>query len=203
MKDFRFTTLPELLAGGFTGGFTFLMRHAERVPIRSREDVLEAGLTESGWEAARELGRHLVGRTRIGMVYSSPIGRCLDTAQALLQAALGGQVSGERSAVQLRWWLFSPFLQAPDGWSPNSSAVDIYHQQRMVARVPHHRLDMMLSRLKTPADSESIHLYVAHDTTVILALARLLGAGQVDSADYPGFMQGIALRREAGGLRLL
>ncbi|RME27132.1 MAG: histidine phosphatase family protein, partial [Deltaproteobacteria bacterium] len=59
-----------------------LMRHAERNPIESVRDSLEARLTAKGIKDSELLGRELSGFPRIEL-HHSPVERCRQTARAI------------------------------------------------------------------------------------------------------------------------
>ena len=66
------------------GAWGLFLRHAERFPIESADDVFRAGLTDQGRRDAHALGRAL-RHLPIAAAISSPVQRCIDTARHILE----------------------------------------------------------------------------------------------------------------------
>lgn len=63
------------------GAHVLLMRHAERTPIDTATVGNDAGLTDRGRAAARDLGRRM--GCRLTHLVSSPVDRCVETAMEI------------------------------------------------------------------------------------------------------------------------
>ena len=71
--------LPEV-----TGKLAIIIRHAERDPIEFMANALEARLTDNGKADAFQLGRSLARYNPVN-IYHSPVPRCLQTAESILE----------------------------------------------------------------------------------------------------------------------
>ena len=72
---------------------SLIIRHAERSPIVRMEAAFDALLTEKGKEDARGLGKRLSALGPIRL-YSSPIERCVQTAEYITRGITEGDGSG-------------------------------------------------------------------------------------------------------------
>lgn len=201
MLGVRYRTIDSLLETHPDGGVTFLMRHAERHPLMNSYDVIHADLTETGLQAAREFGARLHARVNISLVSSSPLRRCRNTCQAILEGA------GQQVQVHGYWWLFSPFLRSPGTSSTNGGQQGVQFWSERSPGAPEsiyhaERLALLSRRIQIPTRAGEIYLYVAHDTTVLPMLAYLTGRGRTDEQQMPGYLEGIALVRRDGVLAL-
>ena len=104
--------------------------------------------------------------------------------------------------IQLKWWLFSPNLQAELGFMPYHGVLTLT-SQRYTMIVDKGKLKMALSRIRVPKNPGEVNLYVAHDTTILPLMALLLDLDEVSAEAVPGFLEGIALIRLNGKIRLV
>ncbi len=191
----RYMALKDLLVWKPAHGAALLMRHAERYPLRGGWDgVLSTDLTERGWQEARSYGSQLSKFYSIEQIYASPVQRCINTARAILE---GAQID---APVQLRWWLFSPFLKANKQVAPEKSIQILSSDERReaVERIDKQWLDVVLERIKPPKTPGSLTLYIAHDSTVTPMLGYLHGRQAVWMHEYPAFLDGILLAQQGG-----
>lgn len=192
----NYLTSEQLIERHPSGGVTFLMRHAERVPIRKPGDVIFANLTENGIEQAHRFGAVLAQSLQIGLVNTSPLERCVNTGKLILEGA------EKKLAINSHWWLFSPFLRVKH---QNGRGIGMWPAQP--ANLPdaiylNDRLEILARRIRTPVRPGEIYLYIAHDTTVLPFLAYLLGIDRVDMGQIPNYQEGIALVRRDGQISL-
>lgn len=194
MLRFRYLSLDDLLTQPPASGAALLLRHAERFPFVKPGDVLLAGLTEQGILASRRFGKQLTTRFQLEYVVSSPVPRCVHTAELILE---GSQI--ERPVGQ-KWWLFSPYLRARDGRSPEMAqpARVVLRHEKEDDPFNRNLLEMVLERVKIPLKSGALNLYVCHDTTILPLLAYLLGLEQAPGHQIPDFLQGILLIQRDG-----
>lgn len=195
MSDLSYISLEDVAAGKVSGGVALLMRHAERHLFISDDGVVNADLTERGFQQACRFGEQLSQVFRIGKVYCSPIARCIHTAQSILEGA------GLEATPHLKWWLFSPFLNVARSAPPEVSAIQVYSDE-FNSRYQAEKLKMVLERIKYPSDPNIVNLYITHDTTVMPILAYLQGMDRVHFHASPGYLQGIALKRLNGHVEL-
>lgn len=173
-----------------SGARLLLIRHGEIEANRTRvwHGWTDSSLTEQGHAQARLVGAHLA-RTRPGItaVYSSPLARALDTADAIgraldleprVERGLMEYGIGELEGVSYRALLaehgfFERIREDPDhaprgGESPNQV------KRRVVAA---------LQRISRAHPGEDV-VAVGHGAALGLALARLLDADSRDWREY-------------------
>jgi broad specificity phosphatase PhoE len=196
LSRFDYVSIEDLVQDGYEAGLTVLLRHAERHPLRGPADVVDAGLTGDGSQTAREFGERLANKWRIERVFSSPIQRCLDTGQNILDGA------GVQGPIHAKWWLFSPFLKAENGHNQTGETVQI-SGDKTLSTIDKQKLAMVLRRIRLPDQPGRMNLYITHDTTILPLAAHLLGVDRVTMEDIPGYLQGIALVRRDGQTFLL
>lgn len=184
-----------------------LLRHAERTPILTREDILHADLTPAGKQQARALGQRLAQVCIIDRIVTSPVLRCVHTAQEL---ALGYRpVIPPAYDVLPVLHLDSHYWGVPglnDTDLVNVSMEELFSAERLAQAQP--AAHALVSRLPFPikkGKGSLPHLTVAvtHDTIVSLAAAHLLKLPQIGIDDYPAFLNGILLEKQNGQIHVL
>jgi broad specificity phosphatase PhoE len=176
-----------------------LLRHSVRDPLPPNEVGDAVPLTEAGYRLACELGEQMQGRLRT--LRSSPIPRCIQTAQALAKGA-----RAELSIVPDRL-LGAPGIYVLDGRQAWENWQRLGHE-----KVMHHQVTetTALSGMARPdeaarflvnhmfaaaADQPGIHIFVTHDSLLLPTAARILGqALGVD--DWPWFLEGACFWRD-------
>ncbi len=189
-----YTSFDAFLAHPPAHGTAYILRHAERTPLTEPETIFSADLTEQGWEDARRFGRRLGEVFTISAVFCSPIDRCIHTATAILAGA------GVTLRLQMRWWLFSPFLKVHE--QHNRPGVSIHSNsmpERGIDCLDKKSLQTLVDRLKIPLGPGSINLYITHDSTVTPLLGYLLGRDTVWVSQYPGYLEGFVMMRDGTG----
>ncbi|GEM_PF-2268093 len=206
MQSKPYTTLTNLLEIGKENtlpsrqGLAFVIRHAPRANLQTLKDVYEADLTPEGWQAAREFGSALRSHFYLRGLFSSPILRCIHTAEAIR--------TGYQANIPIYsfWWLFSPFL-APQRYTSDYSLnhkqrIDIFSRQgieeKAISSIDTQRLSIILHRIKIPLLSNELFLYITHDSTVAPLYALLNGESAIYVEDYPDYLQGILFTKING-----
>jgi broad specificity phosphatase PhoE len=155
-----------------------LIRHAERGPIPPGEVGNDIRLAATGRAMAARLGG-IVG-PRVASVWSSPVPRCMETADALLLGAgrslpvvsstLLGAPGALVAAEEPAWGSFQAHAyhelmdrlltddQPPPGFHPVADAVD-----------------RLARSLVGGAAAPGLHLAVSHDSIVGITMGRLVG----------------------------
>lgn len=195
-----------------------LMRHSARFPILHPAETYTVGLTEEGVRMAEKLGGLLAKRFQPGRLLSSPVGRCITTAEAITRGA------GWPGPVQTDERLSHPFIapvwqgiERGDGAvqpgaplpAPVQStlALALAMPDRLPHQValpfdfdssdPHHRVD----DLPMPEDPR-LDVLVTHDTIVGAVVAHLLRLSMRPES-WPGYLEGIFLWRDADRIHAL
>lgn len=182
---------------------TLLMRHSTRGPIPHGEMGDDIRLTEEGHELARELGTRL---PRIVSVHSSPIARCVETGEGILEGArceleirhdrlLGdpGVYIGEPAAA---WKTFCS-LRLEElvlrMCRPDASLPGFNNPGAAAAR--------LLGALADRAEVPGLHLSISHDIYIAMTAAMCFGRSYVQP-EWPKFVEAMFIWRENGGLRV-
>ena len=181
-----------------------VIRHAEREDIPSGTYGMDVALTAKGAAAAERLGAVLVGGRQVS-VTSSPMPRCVQTAEALLRGSgRGGDVVLDRRLGDPGSFVIDPatsgplFLklpgievvrrqlsdtQSPPGMRPTAEGVRILLGLVSASLGRQGRLDV----------------YVTHDA-ILAVLAASLYRMPIDQVGWPGYLDGLLLWRSAAGL---
>ena len=179
---------------------SLVLRHAEREDIPAGTFGVDVPLTARGVESAESLGATQASvRSEIG-VATSPVPRCVSTAEAILR---GG---GRPEELVLDWRLGDPgpfvidveaagalFLEIgileivkrqlshaepPAGMRPTAEGVDLL-------------LELTSSHLR---HGGRLNVYVTHDSILAVLVAHLYGL-QVGDISWPGYLDGLLLWR--------
>lgn len=182
-----------------------LLRHSVRGELPPGEAGNAVPLTEAGWDIARELGATL-GR-RLKTLQSSPVPRCVQTAQALKD---GAKVCANISTTSL---LGNPGIYVLDGDSAWRSWETLGHGGVMnhlvsenealpgMAR-PDEAARFLVNHMLTLAGEEpGIHVFVTHDALITPTVARLQGTHHGPS-DWPWFLEGALFWRSSEGVHV-
>lgn len=172
-----------------------LTRHSLREEAHNAVPGYSVPLTPAGIELARAWGARL-GRP-LHRVLSSPVGRCVDTATAMMAGAGGqlpvqtdlrlvepgcyvqdmrpvGRLFLELGPVQFANRHFS--MPLPGVLSPQAGA------RRLLGLLQEHQ-----------GPPGSLSLFVTHDTILAAFIYTLAGRGGIDEADWPWMMEGAFL----------
>lgn len=180
-----------------------LVRHADRGPIPPGDPGNELPLLPEGVERARALGRAIGGR--LGVLRSSPVPRCMQTAAAIAEGA-------KRSiGIEPDTHLGDPGVYVEQGGMAWAQWQTIGHERvvdHIVAgvRLPGLADPLPASRrlyehLLAAAGTPGIHVFVTHDLLVTAAAAHWLGV-PLGRADWPEFLEAVALVVAGDGVRV-
>jgi broad specificity phosphatase PhoE len=161
--------------------------------LTDNTSVINADLTEKGYQDAFDFG-HKIGKVfRIEQIFSSPVQRCIHSAESILK---GADIT---LPIRSHWWLYSPFL---NGNHPEAEAVNIAPTGTMkdsiISSIDKRALAMVLEHIKIPTGAGKMNLYISHDSLVTPLYAYLNGADTVLVEQYPSYLEGIALFKENG-----
>jgi hypothetical protein len=181
-----------------------LLRHAARPPIPPGEVGNELALTEEGFVLARQLGL-LLGE-RLAALHSSPVLRCMQTAEALREGsrssldihpdrmlgAPGAFIRDERLGGQTLQRLglesFLEHLISGDGVLPG-----IAEPSSAVSALVGHMLDRS-------GAIRGLHVFVTHDSLLAPTVARALHY-PLARADWPEYLEAAFFWREGTQVR--
>ncbi|MDO8970642.1 MAG: histidine phosphatase family protein [Saprospiraceae bacterium] len=162
-----------------------ILRHSARYPILKDEEVFTVGLTQAGVEQAEALGRHLTKIRQPGRIFSSPIGRCLDTASAIARGARWSQT------VNPDYHLSHPYI------APVWSALPICWEEDPVPGQVAELINLVLEGDDTPG---VLDIFVTHDTIVASIAGYFMGVGFHYPAYWPEFLEGVLVWRNDTGV---
>ena len=159
-----------------------VVRHSKRYPILKAEDVPTAPLTPEGIRVAEEFGRALAKNYRLGMLESSEIGRCVETA-----ASIG---RGARWKGEVRPEPRFTYTYTDDYWHARK-------EHLFANALPEEVIDLLEYLTNYPAKKRSLNIFVTHDS-VLGVLAGYLFQDFVDGDSWPDFLEGMAIWHENG-----
>lgn len=176
-----------------------IIRHSERASINRPDEMSVAGLTEVGREAAKGFGQ-LLPEERSIQVYHSPVERCRETAECIVEGArsreisadIGGKISllggpredwGRFSGILIRDWPHSV-----NYWLCGRYPVDIVEPSTGYARRASVELDTTLE-----VEPGTLVLHVTHDMSILAMLFHWFGV--TPSFDNSGFLGGFMYQR--------
>lgn len=181
-----------------------LVRHAARPPFVDGEDGYALPITELGRRRALALG-HLLG-ARLRTLHTSPLLRCLQTAEALREGAardvaihqdrllgdpgvyvLDDRIAAEQWAARGHEGVMA-HLVLEDHALPGMAVPD--HAARLLV---HHMLAI-------GAEDPGLHVFVTHDSLVTATAARLLGEPLGPEA-WPRYLEAAFFWRQEGTVR--
>ena len=196
----RLATVPE------EADVALVVRHAEREAILVGEFGVDVPLTARGVAAAEALGRVLSVRERATVV-SSPVPRCVQTAEAVLR---GGGWSGAVTRDR-RLGDPGPFVVDPEVSGPLFLKLPILELVRRQLSDPRPPAGMrlacegvaiILGLVAGDLQRQGrLNVYVTLDAILVVLLARLFRL-TIDEIDWPGFLDGLLLWRSGGQISL-
>ncbi len=183
-----------------------LLRHSARDEILSGDFGNDIPITEIGRRAASQLGR--VFGKRLKALHSSPLPRCVQTAESLCEGA------GMHLDISTHRFLGDPGIFVLDGkvaWE-NWEALGNDGVMRHLALADHALPGMadpeeavgMLLRymLQNVESTPGIHVFVTHDAILAPVAARLLKR-LTEISDWPAFLEGAFFWRSHTGIQIL
>lgn len=180
-----------------------LLRHSVRDALPSGDAGYVLPITDVGQRLALALGEHLRGRLRT--LHTSPLARCVQTAEALRAGA-----QAELPIIQDHH-LGDPGVYVIDGsrawmhWEALGHEgvmrhlVTGSHELAGMAR-PHEAARFLVHHmLAVAARQPGLHLFVTHDSLVTTTAARLLGQ-HLEVEEWPDFLEGALFWRDEAGV---
>ena len=183
-----------------------LLRHSIREEFGAGDIGNDIPITETGKCIAYELGRVLGGRLRA--LHSSPLLRCVQTAEALRDGAgVDTEISRNRLLgdpgvfvvdAALAWGNWQAL--GNDGVmkhlaSENRSLPGMADPEEASKKLVHHMLS-------STGGAPGLHVFVTHDVILAPTAARLLKQSCLDSL-IPGFLEGGLFWRSEAGVHIL
>ncbi len=168
---------------------SLLIRHAARKPITNPDMAFVVDLTVKGLRDSQVFGEALAGEFNPGAIYSSPVGRCIQTAEGII---LGAKWQRE---VMIDERLTHPYIRsAMHAISISSNSLGLPNQII--------RLFSLLCGSKGELIKNRLNLFSTHDTVIGTMLGYLL-ADPGAIRDLPEFLEGFFLWREGNFYHLL
>ncbi len=197
------SVLRWLSAAPASAAVAVLLRHSVRGPLPPGDAGHSLPLTEVGAALGRELGALIGGRLRT--LHSSPLPRCIQTAEALRAGA------GEHVAIAQDRLLGDPGIFVVDGRQAWPHWQALGHEGVMAHLVsqdfplpgladPDPAARFLVQHMLAAADGRpGFHIFVTHDSLVTATAARLLGE-PLGKADWPWYLEGAFFWRANGHL---
>ena len=185
---------------------SLVIRHAEREEIPAGTFGHSVNLTSEGTRAAEEFGAALSGGRTLN-VLSSPVPRCVQTAQALLRGA------GSTAVVKTVSRLGDPgaFVIDPETVGPLFLELPIPEIARRQLqddiplpgmRPTNEGVEMLLDLVTGPLGNEGrLHVFVTHDIILSVLVASIF-CSSVEETGWPGYLEGLLLWRSDERLQL-
>lgn len=178
-----------------------LLRHAERGPIPVGHVGNDVRLVASGKRLSRELGRQM--GSRLATLHSSPVPRCMETAEAIAAGA------GTPLVVVEDRHLGDPGVYVEHGEVAWAAWVEHGHEGVMAKLVEGVRLPGMAeprgatARLiehlrRAVGGAPGLHVFVSHDSLVAPAAAHTL-ALSLGEVDAPRYLEALVLEFDLQG----
>jgi broad specificity phosphatase PhoE len=176
-------------------------RHSVRELAKDGFADYRLPLTVEGVAIARQWGADL-GRP-VSRFSSSPVGRCVDTAVAMMEGGIEAGLLAEPLEIERSMVLVEPGCYVED-----VALVGPHFMKLGALRFINHHLSEGLEGLLSPEAGRqkllgflqarqpapgSLAVHVSHDTILIAFVASLLGMNQVTEQDWPWMMEGIWL----------
>ena len=176
-------------------------RHSVRELAKDGFADYRLPLTAEGVVMARSWGAGL-GRP-LSRLSSSPVGRCVDTAQAMMEGALEAGLLAAPVEIERSMMLVEPGCYVED-----IAAVGPHFMKLGALRFINHHISDGLEGLLSPEagrqkllgflqarqpEPGALAVHVTHDTIIIAFVASLLGLNQVSEQDWPWMMEGVWL----------
>lgn len=170
-----------------------LIRHADRVALPNNDVGYSLPITEAGLRRAKGLGTKLGGR--LASLHTSPLLRCIQTADAIKTGALVDV------PVELDTMLGDPGVYVLDGqvawptWQAMGSKEVVEH---MVAcdiplagmAEPNAAANLLIRRMESIASATpGVHLFVTHDAIIATTVAIALKTSSRHL--WPCFLEGV------------
>jgi hypothetical protein len=151
-----------------------LMRHSIRFPIESDAEVWTAGLTPEGVTLAKSLGQWLSTQYKIERFESSPIKRCVDTGEWIIDG------------IKSKQGVESVDVLAHPNENGEYDAIDHFiESQKWPVRI------VTMANYLVPNGNHrlGLNMFISHDTVTITMVAFWLGKDIRGPKDWPRFLE--------------
>lgn len=181
-----------------------LLRHSVRDAIPKGETGHDLPITPAGVRLAEELGA-LLG-DRLASIHSSPVPRCVQTAEAILSGAdlslpiRRDLLLGQPGVFVLEGELAWPHFERLGG----QLMLHLCNEEEVLRGMadPDPAARYLLHGMQVQAgDRPGIHVFLTHDSILMPAAARLLGH-VLNESDYPWFLDAAFFWPEADSLHI-
>ena len=179
-----------------------LIRHSARDEIPDGGTGMELPLNDLGIRLCQELGRELVGRVRSAR--SSPVLRCVQTAELLGQAAdTDGEVILDKRLGAPGAYVLDEQL-AWGNWLAHGNEGVIQHLVSGAGALPgmadpaQAANDLIEHLLACAGVEPGLHLFISHDSIVTPTVARAFSQGMPKS-HWPEYLDASAFWRQQNG----
>ena len=182
-----------------------VMRHAEREEIPPGDFGVDVPLTERGIAEAKRMGSLLSARGVV-CVTSSPVPRCVETAEAVLR---GADSAGE-ATLDRRLGDPGPFVVDPavaGALFLETDILDVVRRQLSGGKPPagmretSEGVNLLLDSANDAMRSGSrLNILVTHDAILAVLVSHLYGV-QIDEIVWPGYLDGLVLWQDGDILR--
>ena len=179
-----------------------LIRHSARDEIPDGGTGMELPLNDLGIRLCQELGRELVGRVRSAR--SSPVLRCVQTAELLGQAAdTDGEVILDKRLGAPGAYVLDEQL-AWGNWLAHGNEGVIQHLVSGAGALPgmadpaQAANDLIEHLLACTGAEPVLHLFISHDSIVTPTVARAFGQ-DIPKSHWPEYLDASAFWRQQNG----
>ncbi len=182
-----------------------LLRHSVRAPLPPEDVGYMLPITEVGAKLGRELGR-MLGR-RLRSLRSSPLARCLQTAEALRGGAgadlpiVSDRLLGDPGVYVIDERLAWTQWQTLGHEGVMRHLVSSNHALPGMAQPGEAARSLVHHMLSSAEGAPGIHVFVTHDSLVTATAARLLGRAFGPEA-WPSYLEGAFFWRSEDGLHV-
>ena len=198
------SVLEQLVVGPDGVDVSLVIRHAEGEEIPAGTFGHDVNLTAEGTRAAEQLGAALSENGPLS-VLSSPVPRCVQTAQAMIRGAgISAEVVTHRGlgapgAFVVDAEAAGPlFLELPIFEIARRQLQDASPLQGM--RPTSEGVELLLELATSPlSENGRLHVFVTHDIILSVFVASII-RGPLEDVDWPGYLEGLLLWRSAGRL---
>lgn len=182
-----------------------LLRHSVRGDLPPGEVGNDVPITETGAQLAREFG--ILLRDKLKSLHSSPILRCMQTAEAIRDGA------SFRSPVERDRYLGDPSIFVLNGQVAWSNWERLGHEGVMrhlaseaaalpgMARPGRAARFLVQHMLAMRQDEPGFHVFVTHDTVVTATVAQFINT-PLGPCDWPRFLEGAFFCNDEAGTRV-
>ncbi len=196
MKNLHPELLPSLERLPENRPVALLTRHSIREQAKQGFAGYEVPLTPEGVQLAEAWGARL--DRPLHKAWSSPVGRCMDTAKAMLLGAERVDIEVHQHIQLVEPGCFVKDIRTAGPLFMQMGPVQFanYHFREVVrgVRSPREGTHRLLTFLRDAQGAPgSLSLFVTHDTILAACIYTLLGVNRIEDADWPWMMEGAFL----------